>query len=578
MRLFYRARAHRRPILQRWYKNYQVLHNRTWGTGRQDWMPAPEPPEVKPIISSLVAWMTDTEPTFDALPQSNPHDPFSDFYNERAQDLVLCLRSGWQHGAIDAELEKVLWDGFTYGVGFLKTTWDGGLSNGLGDYCIRRIDPFTLYIDPNATSMYDATYFVEVRNMAIQEVERRWPGTTAKLDEDRTYRTSVDSAPNRITPGQNPSKPLANPGAINGTGSSTYGLPGQGSQDRVDVEDDGVTVFEFWMRGPREVPAPTSSEDNETHADDSPTRTIDEWRCVILVGNQVIMDEAASDLWSHAQHPYDRYTPEDTGELYADSLVELLTPLQLSINRNLAAIEHNLWLSGNPVMLESTRAGIPKTKITNRPGQRIPVNGDVNNTVKWLDPPEVKPETMQLINLYIGEMERISGLSAIVRGATPTGRNAQGVLDAVQDAALVRIRLMLRNLERALISAGNKAASNVAEFYDADRIVAIVGPGGQTTASALSGTHFYTSTTEGRVPINFQVLVTVGSKQATSRSAKFSEATTLYAMQMIDQEAALAMIDFPGWHRVVERVKAMQAQAGTLGQPPTARAAAGRTT
>lgn len=582
MRLFYQARAHRRPILARWLKNYQILHNQTWEAGRSGWMPAPEPPEVKPIISSLVAWMTDTEPTFDSMPQANPHDPFYDFYAERAEDMKLCLTSGWQHGKTDAELEKLLWDGFSYGFGVVKTTWDAGLFGGLGDYAMRRIDPFTFYVDPKATSFDDASYFCEVRNISLQELERRWPGSTKKLDEGKTYRTQTDVAPHRLDPGVGSRRPLANPGAINGpgapTGSNSFGLPGQGSQDRVDIEDDGITIFEFWMLSPKEVDAPAANLNNETKVDDDPKRTIDEWRCVVLAGNQVIMDEPATELWSHGMHPYDRYTPEDTGELYADSLVNLLAPLQLSINRNLAAIEHNLWLSGNPIMLENTRAGIPKSKITNRPGQRIPTNGNPADMVKYLEPPEIKPEMMQLVSFYIGEMERISGLSAIVRGATPTGRNAQGVLDAVQDAALVRIRLMLRNLERTLVSAGNKAASNVAEFYDTDRIVAIAGPGGQQTSSAISGTHFYTRTDEGRVPMNFQVLIGVGSKQATSRSAKFSEATTLFAMQVIDREAALAMIDFPNWQDVAKRVKASEVQAGTVGQPPTARAAAGRTT
>jgi len=303
----------------------------------------------------------------------------------------------------------------------------------------------------------------------------------------------------------------------------------------------------------------------------------DAWRCVVIAGNQVLMDSPATDLWAHGQHPYDRYVPEDTGEFYGDSLVELLTPMQISINRTLAAIEQGIWLAGNPVMLEKANSGIPRTKVTNRPGQRISVNGDVNNAVRWLDPPQIHPNIAnELVHFYVGEMERISGLSAIVRGATPTGRNAQGVLDSVQEAAFVRVRMSLRNMERTLIGSGNKAASNVAEFYDTARVVSLVGPGGEQTSRAIKGAHFYVPTDEGRVPLNFQIRIDIGSQQATSRSARVQEAMGLFQAGILDGEAALEMMNVKGWQKIAARMKSNQIAQGTYGLPPGARASQGK--
>jgi len=574
MQLFYRARAHRRPLLARWQRNYQVLHNRAWGVERPSHVPTPDPPEIKPIISSLVAWMIDNEPTFDVLPSANPFSEFYAFYDQLSQDLAVCLRSAWQANFCEAEVEKLLWDGFTYGVGIIKTVWDAGLVSGLGDYNVRRVDPWSFYPDPNATDMSDSTFFVEVRNMARQEVERRWPGTVARLSAD--YRTTAERAPDRLTSHAEGTRPLANPGAITSPGPSTWGLPGQSSERVSGIDDDGVTVFEFWLKAPTSTPAPPEPQADDPSDPFTPAEerlhdlppSFDAWRCVIVVGNQIVVDEPAANLWSHARHPYSRYVPEDTGEFYSDSLVETLTPLQVSINRALASIEQNINLSGNPVLVESPRSDIPRTKITNAPGQRLKVNGNVGDAVRWLEPPRIDPRMIDLVTLYIGEMERVSGMSAIVRGATPTGRNAQGVLDSVQDAAFVRLRMNLRNLERSLTDSGNLAASNVAEFYDRPRVVSLVGPGGEASALAVAGAHFYVPTSDGRLPLNFAVRVGVGSRQATSRQARFNEAMTMFGVQLIDAEAALEMIDFPGWRQVVERVKsAAAAQAAAQDAP-----------
>jgi hypothetical protein len=186
------------------------------------------------------------------------------------------------------------------------------------------------------------------------------------------------------------------------------------------------------------------------------------------------MDEPAENLWSHGQHPFDRYVPIETGEFYGTSMVEMMSPMQESINGLLRSMEHNIWLLGNPPFIEDVRAGISRTVMTNKPGQRITKNsgGDAG----WLSPPSIAPGVVsELIRFYIDEMERVSGLSAVVRGATPTGRNAQGVIDSVQEAAFVRIRKTRRNLSMTIGSAGEKAAALIVEFYDKPRIVTLLG-------------------------------------------------------------------------------------------------------
>jgi hypothetical protein len=141
----------------------------------------------------------------------------------------------------------------------------------------------------------------------------------------------------------------------------------------------------------------------------------------------------------------------------------------------------------------------------------------------------------------------------------------------VQEAAFVRIRQALRNLEVALRGSGEKVASLVCEFYDKPRLVAMIGPSGEKTALALHHMHFYTPSLEGRVPMRFQLLVSAGSQTSTSRSARVGEADALFAMGALDTEAVLEAHDWPNRSMITQRIREMQAANGTLGQPPGAR-------
>lgn len=552
--LFQRARAHRRSRVVQWVRNYEVIRNRTWGIGRPSWMPSPEVPEIYPILSAIVGWQTDTHPTLTVTPSMEPYSPFGQFYDKLASDLGTTLRATWESEEYDSEIEAMLWDAGVYGIGVLKCVWDQTLNGGLGNAIMRRVDPFTFYPDPDAKNERDGNYYTEVSTLAAQEVERRWPGALAKIGSSG-FQEDSDKAPTQLSE-ITPQYPKANPGAISPSTSPRYGLPGQ--TNRLSVTDDpGITIIECWMR----VPC--------TDGD----KTYSSWRYVAIGGNSVLMDCAAEELWDHGQHPYVRYVPHETGEFYGISLVEMLAPSQLSINRLLAAIEQNIWLIGNPVFMEDTRAGITRTKITNQPGQRIPKNA--GGEAKWMEPPLMHPQmSADLIRFYIAEMERISGLTAMTRGSTPTGRNSQGVLDQVQEASFVRVRMALRNLEYSLRRAGTLIASLIAEFYDTPRMVSIVGPSGERSSLALKSNHFYLPSDNGASPMRFQLLVQAGSMLSTSRQARMAEADTLYALGAIDEEAVLEAHDFPNRSIVLQRVREMKAAAGTLGQPPTSRARA----
>jgi len=535
-----------------WRKSYRLVHNRMWSPTRDPSMPSPSASEIYPILASLVGWETDQQTRFEPVPSVDPHSPNAEFMQGLAKDLEKCLESIWANYDIDAEIEKTLWDSMIYGTGFWKVVWDPGLDDGAGNAINHRVDPFSIFTDPDAKNETDANYIIEARLMSLQEIERRWPGKIEAVSEslDRGH-----DLPGRDDPfADGPARvPMSNTGGIQssqGTGKPVYGLPGQ-SRKVIDFNDDrGVVVYECWVKENVAVEVPDPDEVDATITVFSP-----QWRVVVVAADQVLMDERATDLWNHGRHPYVRVVQHDLGDFWGVALVEHLAPAQLAINRLLAALQHHAELCGNPILMEDARSGIARTKIVNEPGQRVTKN--TGSEVGWMVPPDMPNGVQALVTFWVNEMERISGLSAMVRGATPTGRNAQGVLDSVQESAFVRVRLALRNLERSLSKAGGLLANLVVENYTLPRTVAIAGPDGERSMLALKGRHFYAPTFAGADPMKFALYVRAGASMPISRSARAQEADTLFAMGAIDHQAVLEAHDYPTRRQILERVNAM---------------------
>ena len=546
--LFDLARKEMNRRHDRWGKAYRLVHNRGWSATRDAWMPSPTAAEIYPIISALVGWMTDQRIRFQCVASSDPHSQYSNFQQKLAQDLETVLDSLWVNQSFESEVEKVLFDSFIYGTGFFKCVYDPGSDGGAGNPVMRRCDPFTLFIDPNATSLDDANYVIEARELSLVEFERRFPNRGDVIDDDMGAGYSLPRRDSTETGGKAPMANLAAHSGGSGTVPPVYGKPGQGGRVSDSAYYDGsITVFEAWIKE-------NTLFSPEPGDDEGEPFNVTEWRCIITTGSHVLMNERAMDMWQHGLHPYVRYTNHDIGDMWGIALVDHLADPQLAINRLLASLQQHAELVSNPIFMEDSRSGIPRTKIVNRPGQRI--TKGAGSEAGWLVPPQMPNDVQELISFYIAEMERISGLSGVVRGFSPTGRNAQGVIDSVAESAFVRIRLALRNLERTLSKAGNLLANLVVENYSLPRVMSIVGQDGERSMLALRARHFFVPNEQGASPMKFSLFVRAGSAMPISRAARIAEAETLFAMGALDAQAVLEAHDYPNRESILQRLNA----------------------
>lgn len=546
--LFQEAKSHRRPLVSEWNRNYQLLHNRTWGR-RPDHLPSPEIAEIWPIVAAQVGWMTDQRPTFQFSPVSKRMSPMTQYYNVLADDLGYVTEALWTPLKLDAANDQMLWDTCTFGTGILKTLWDPRRTRGLGDPIIRRVDPYTWLVDPSASSLEDANYFMEVRNVSIQEIDRRFPGAFEKIAMG-AGRDDIDESPTIIpnwTQEAHNNPVVVPPSTTPTRTSATNTTP---SMQRW-LHHRGVTVYECWMRNHEWV-------DGETK---------DFWRVVIVAGNCVLLDKRADELWRHGGHPYDTNTLIDTGEMWGQSLVGLLASPQVELNRLLAAISQNVFLTGNPVMVDFAGSGINRTQVTNRAGQRLTATNPALKP-EWLTPPQIQNQMPKwLMAHYTQRMENVSGTSAMK--SQPTARQSTDVVNTVQDSGFVRVRLALRNWERCLGGAGYKFASLIAQFYDEPRWIALAGQDGTKQFREFRRNHFHVPGPDGYGPLDFGLTVDAGSSLPTSRQALAALAVTLYGLGAIDRQALLEALNWPDRYNVTQRVNSLEAVG--MWHPPTAR-------
>lgn len=565
--IWIRARDNRRQYYPKWRKNYRLLSLDEVRSGPFD-------SEIYPALSSLIGWMTDQAVTVKITPVANPAAGYFDWVSNLATELSAVLDSTWDAEDYVSQVKIVLWDSLIYGIGILKSTWDDTISSGYGNAVLRRVDPWQFYPDPNCSSMDDMEYCVEVEQLSVEELYRRFD--QAKVNSALSHGMSdiTDIEAQNVTSSMSRSMQSSfNLGALPGgqSGRWAYATGRQPSR----FNNPGATIYTFWLRqnnGEVKNDYPDNPEQPSIRQD---THVQDSWRCIVMCNHEILFDEWAEDLWSHSQHPYSRYVFDDIGNFNGIAIVDHLAQPQEYINRLLGKLHKNADLIGDPILVESELGNTARSRIVNQPGQRLPVRGSMQtNKPQWLDPPNMPPFIMQLVQFWLSRIDNISGLSGVVKGQTPTARNAEGVIESIQEAAFVRVRASLRNLEKTLERAATKIMDLITDNYTDARIVQIVGPDGEDTAIALRARHFQVPTHFNGTPWKYSLKLEAGSDFPTSRQARIAEAMQLFTLGAIDDEELMRWLQIPGYRQIIERK--YQKQAMGFGLPPGARVRAGR--
>ena len=563
LELFSSAKNARSPMFDQWRRCYAALLNRhAPRPQRPGFLPAPEFPEILPLALTISGWMTDQRPTVNIAGSTVPHDVLANLVDQMATDLQFTLEASYKANREEQQYGLSVMDATIYGTGILKTFWNPWLAGGLGDATFCRVSPFNLYPDPMATSDDDMNYVIEARRMSLQELDRRYPGTYELFADGRTGgEVDIDEAPSReglYAAQSRNGGPI--PGALSPSTRPNTTRRARGTNKMDPEAETVVTVLECWVREHEPVQV------RDLRTGEWTTRNSDEWRVVVVANNRLVFEAHAHDLWDHGKHPYSRIPFVDLGDSYwGMGLVEMLVSPQKYYNRFLSNFAQNIELTGQPILKRAR--GKSRQQLTARPGQVIETEMGQPEP-DWLKPPPIQTAMMEVFQFVLSRMEAISGVSAVVKGMSPSGRNAQGVVDAVQEAAFVRIRKTLLNIEFGLRDVFEKKASMVCSYYTTPRMVALAGRGAERTSITLKGGHFLIPGPDGSIPFAYQINVDAGSQAHTSKAMREDRAIQYYTLGLFDEEAAFDELDIPNGAKIAQRVQ-QKRQMAAMNDPGT---------
>ena len=170
--LYSLARTKKRRMYGMWRKNYLLMCNRAWSDFRaSSWMPSPTDSEIYPIISGVAGWMTDQEVSASISASANPSSAYAQYLDKLALDLQNVYNANWTTLNFDRQVNLAIIDACLYGSGIFKSVWDSGYDEGMGQALLQRVDPWAIYPDPNATSLDDMQFIIEVKRLSFDEIE-----------------------------------------------------------------------------------------------------------------------------------------------------------------------------------------------------------------------------------------------------------------------------------------------------------------------------------------------------------------------------------------------------------------------
>lgn len=168
----------------------------------------------------------------------------------------------------------------------------------------------------------------------------------------------------------------------------------------------------------------------------------------------------------------------DEGCPYASGEVKNIIDCQKAINE-LNWSEHlDLKLGTNTGWIIDDNSGVDENSLTNERGMVI--SRKQGTEVTRLPPSVVSPNLSQKIDFYIQETQFISGITEAAQGTRPAGVTAAKAITALQEQALVRIRLKERQLgEFTTKRAGQLVASRIVKYWPKERILRVYDDAGR---------------------------------------------------------------------------------------------------
>jgi hypothetical protein len=266
--------------------------------------------------------------------------------------------------------------------------------------------------------------------------------------------------------------------------------------------------------------------------------------------NPALPQEVTRNTYLYDHFPFfsaNSYT--DTSSFWGFSAAEQVGDLLLKIDELVSRISNYLGRLMLPTLIVPKDTGINIRELTNRPGLVLrPVNSVVSSGIRYIDPPRLPSNFLDLLNLYIGFFDRVSQIEDADRGTNPTGVIAASAIVALQERGAVLMRQKIKAMDYLTRERGRCALSYYQNFGISPEVFEVDGNPVRLRGVDLAA-------------FKFNYIVESGSTVHRTSGQIQQQAEGLYRLGVIDRQALLEAVNYPGWREIVERVG-----EGQLGQ------------
>lgn len=442
-------------------------------------------------IRYLAAWLTDRVPRLRVFPASARTSA------EAAQLMKRVLTTYFIGQRMKLVLRQAYQDALVFGSGFVRYFWDPFADQAMGALTSEVIAPHNVFPAEGMDDIRDGPYFVVRRYVDPFEASRakskQLSEGAAFLDDDYDWRSA-----------------RAQGGVQIGQYTTVETRPFFTTSSKEPNLEEGKghlkEVFDIWLK----------------KEDVYGTR----W---IKVTSDFEFIYTPIEIYSELPFAHYRFQQIRARRFYGQGLAEILYFPQRVLDEVTSMINHQIHFTADPIWIEEAGArdlGRPgKRKL--KAGQVIFVQDGYRGRIGYEAPPPLQQAQFEMISLMLSYFERVTGMSAYMRGMTPARRELVGVVDALAEASQVLVRSASEDFEYQTEAALSGAAAIVATQLIQGRRLYLIEDESPDLYLDIPDWPFYEAG-EGSQPMQFKVHFESGSSMAISRERRAAEAFRFY--------------------------------------------------
>ena len=358
-----------------------------------------EPNFIHSILETIYSILTDRNPKVDVMPKREDQVDSARIAQEAIENEMANAKA-------NRAVANMKRDGLLYGNGFLKVAIEEGVIN----YSVP--DPYTVFIDPLATSIEDAKCVIFATPQYVSDIKAQYGKKVPAEGALNEYKSFVKS-------------------------SGKYG-------------DEKVRFEEIESVGSQE-----DKMDNDYGGGQALVKEAWYWENDRLM----LATWSGKTLLQKTEAPYD-FIPlvcfqnyQDAHSIWGKGEPEIIESLAVGTSISLSQAMDNLIYHGNPaVVMSKSMAKTAGNRPTDKPGQ-VYYTGGPHESVTRLPAGNISASSLPLAESMMKMTDIVSGVHDITQGRNPSGVTASRAIQQLQEASQQIIRTKEREVgQDAIIS------------------------------------------------------------------------------------------------------------------------------